>query len=140
RQVDLAERVARLLAADLRDEPSGLVVLHDAVVAIAVGDEDVALRIPTHIGRPTEDVLLRRGIRTGRCDDGAVDGRRPAADDHQYLALRAELGHEIGPFVDRPDVVVLVDADRVGELEAVVALPDLPEEGAVLVELEEARR
>src|SRR5262249_36789092 len=56
------------------------------------------------------------------------------------LALRAELGDHVGAFVDGPDVVVLVDADRVGEFEAVVALPDLSEEGAVLVELEQARR
>src|SRR6185436_12346945 len=39
----------------------------------------------------------------------------------------------------RPDVVVLVHANGMRELEAVIALPDLPDEGAVLVELEEAR-
>src|SRR6185436_15718813 len=73
-------------------------------------------------------------------DDGAVNGRRSSADHHQHFALRAELGDEIGALVDRPDVVLLVDADRVGELEAVVALANLSREGAVLVELEQACR
>src|SRR5262249_5816219 len=41
---------------------------------------------------------------------------------------------------DGPDVVVLVDADRMCEFEAVVALPDFPQEVAVLIELEETRR
>src|SRR5439155_12139943 len=140
RQVEFSKLVARLFAADLRDEAAVLVVLHDAVVAVAVRDEDVALWIPTHIRRTTENVFLRRGIRAGRCDDGPVNGWRPPPDHHQHLALRAELGDQIGTLIDSPDVVVLVDANRVGEFEAVVALPDLPEEGAVLVELEEARR
>ena len=89
--------------------------------------------------RAAEDVLLRRRIRTRR-DDGAIDGRRPAADHHQHLALRAELGDQVGAFVHRPDVVVLVDADRVREFEAVIALADFLDEGAVLVEFEQARR
>jgi hypothetical protein len=72
--------------------------------------------------------------------DGPVDGRRPAADHHQHLAFGAELGDEVGPFVDSPDVVVLVDADRVRELEAVVALADLFDEVAVPIELEQPRR
>ena len=90
--------------------------------------------------RAAEDVLLRRRVRAGGSDDGAVDGRRPAADHHQHLALRAELGDQVGAFVHRPDVVVLVDADRVGEFEAVIALADFLDEGAVLVEFEQARR
>ena len=89
--------------------------------------------------RAAEDVLLRRRVRTRR-DDGAIDGRRPAADHHQHLALRAELGDQVGAFVHRPDVVVLVDADRVREFEAVIALADFLDEGAVLVEFEQARR
>ena len=74
------------------------------------------------------------GTRPGR--------RRPAAaaDHHQHLALRAELGDQVGALVHRPDVVVLVDADRVREFEAVVALADFLDEGAVVVEFEQARR
>src|SRR5262245_52417358 len=34
----------------LPDEPAVLVVLHDAGIDVAVGDEDVALRIPRHVG------------------------------------------------------------------------------------------
>ncbi len=94
---------------------------------------------PTSVGRH-EDVLLRRRIRAGRCDDRPVNGRRPAADHHQHFALRAELGHQVRAFIDGPDVVFLVDADRVGELEPVVTLADLLREVAVLVELEQACR
>src|SRR5207237_4945540 len=133
RQVEFSKLVARLFTADLRDEAAVLVVLHDAVVAVAVRDEDVALWIPTHIRRTTESVFLRRWIRAGRCDDGPVNGWRPPPDHPQHLALRAELGDQIGTLIDSPDVVVLVDANRVGDFEAVVALPDLPEEGAVRV-------
>ena len=60
RQIELAQRLARLFAAGLRQEPAVLVIFHDPVVAVAVGDEDVALRIPAHVGRPAEFVLLRR--------------------------------------------------------------------------------
>src|SRR2546422_9849588 len=64
RQVEFAELLPCLLAADLRDEAAVLVVLHDAIVAVAIGDEDVALRIEADIARAAEDVLLRRRIRT----------------------------------------------------------------------------
>ena len=140
RQVEFAELLARLLAAGLRDEAAVLVVLHDAIVAVAVGDEDVALRIEADIARAAEDVLLRRRVRTRRRYDGAIDRRWPAADHHQHLAVRAELGDQVGAFVHRPDVVVFVDADRVREFEAVIALADFLDEGAVLVEFEQARR
>src|SRR5882672_7961982 len=140
RQVEFAELLPCLLAADLRDEAAVLVVLHDAIVAVAICDEDVALRIEADIARAAEDVLLRRRIRTRRRYHGAIDRRWPAADHHQHLALRAELGDEIRAFVHRPDVVVLVDADRVREFEAVIALADFLDELAGLVEFEQARR
>src|SRR5258706_5081500 len=43
-------------AADVSDESAALVVLHDARVHVAVGDEDVALRIPSDIGLAPEAV------------------------------------------------------------------------------------
>ena len=69
----------------------------------------------------------------------AVDGRRPAAEHHQHLALGAELGDHVGALVDRPDIVLRIDAHRMGELEAVIALADFLEEVAVLIELEQPR-
>src|SRR5882762_11223523 len=77
RQVEFAELLARLLAAGLRDEAAVLVVLHDPIVAVAIGDEDVALRIEADIARAAEDVLLSGGIGTRRYD-GAVDRWWPA--------------------------------------------------------------
>src|ERR1035438_4339194 len=38
------------------DESSVLVILHNPRVAIAIGDEDIAGCIPSHIGRPIEAV------------------------------------------------------------------------------------
>jgi outer membrane protein assembly factor BamB len=98
------------------------------------------LRVPADVRRPAQDVFLRGLVRAGRKNHGTIDGGRPAANHHQHLAFGAELGDEVGPFVDGPDVVVLVDADRVRELEAVVALADLLDEGAVAIELEQPRR
>src|SRR5438067_11404119 len=90
RQVEFAERLARLPAAGLRDEAAVPVVLHDAVVAVSIGDEEVALRIETDIARAREDVLLRRRIRTSRGDHGAITRRRPQAGSHQPHPTRAE--------------------------------------------------
>ena len=120
------------------DEPAVLVVLHDARVDVAVGDEDVALRVPGHVGRPAEQVLLRRRRRQ-RAVEGALDRLGPPAEHHHDAALGVELDDHVRPLVHDPDVVVLVDADRVRELEAVEALADLADEVAVLVELEQAR-
>ena len=139
RQIELAGLFAGLLAADLREEPAVLVELHHAVVAVAVGHEDIALRVPSHVRRTAEDVLLRRRVRAGGRRDGAVNGRRPAAQHHQELALGAELRDGVRALVDRPDVVLRVDADRVRELKAVIALADFLDEVAVLVELPQPR-
>ena len=139
RKRELAGLLAGLLAAHLGDEAAILVELHHAVVAIAVGDENVALRIPAHIGWTAEDILFGRRIRTGRRRHHSEDGGRPAPDHHQDLPVGAELGDHVGPLVHRPDIVLRIDADGMGELEAVIALADLLEEIAVLVELEQAR-
>ena len=45
------------------DEPAGLVELRDALIADAVGSEDVALRIPRDVRRTVEDVLRRADTR-----------------------------------------------------------------------------
>ena len=61
------------------------------------------------------------------------------ADHHQHPALGVELDEHVGAFVDRPDVVLGVDAHRVGEREAVVVAADLADEGALRRVLEEPR-
>src|SRR6266436_163308 len=63
-QEEFAERLAVFFAAGFRQEPSLRAVFHDAVVAVAVGDENIALRVPTHIGRTAEDVFLVGRVRT----------------------------------------------------------------------------
>src|SRR5258706_14198731 len=77
-QVELAKALTGLFAAGLRQETAIGVIFHDAVVAVAVGHEDVALRIPTHIGRTAADVFLRRRIRAGAGGDRDAHGWRPA--------------------------------------------------------------
>ena len=61
------------------------------------------------------------------------------ADRHQHLALGAELDEHVGAFVDRPDVVLRVDAHRVREREAVVVAADLAHERALRRVLEQPR-
>ena len=68
-----------------------------------------------------------------------VDRILAAADRHQHLALGAELDEHVGAFVDRPDVVLRVHADRVRERKAVVVAADLADEGALRRVLEEPR-
>ena len=60
-------------------------------------------------------------------------------DGHQHLALGTELDEHVGAFVDRPDVVLRVDAHRVREGEAVVVAADLAHEVALRRVLEQPR-
>src|SRR5580692_3443661 len=57
REVQLT--LARTFGADGGDEYAVLAVLDDAGVAVAVGYEDVPGGVPSHVGRPVEEVLLR---------------------------------------------------------------------------------
>ena len=93
---------------------------------------------PTSVGRQ-KMYFCAGGFGPVRRRDGAVDGRRPAAEHHQELALRTELRDGVRAFVDRPDVVLRIDAHGVRELEAVIALADFLDEVAVLVELPQPR-
>src|SRR5207248_10549229 len=65
RQVELTGFFAGLLATHLSEELSVLIKLHNAVVAVSIGYENVALRIPTHVRRPAKNVFLRRRIWAG---------------------------------------------------------------------------
>src|SRR4029453_12766118 len=79
RQIELSRLVAGLFTADLGDEAAVLVVLHDAVVAVAVRNEDVALRIEADVGGAAQDVLLRGRVRTGGGNNKAGDERGAGA-------------------------------------------------------------
>src|SRR5262245_61786800 len=69
---------------------------------------------------------------------GLIVGRLlPAAEDPDDLTRRVEPDDHVRPLVDGPDVVVLVDTDRVGERPAVEALADLADELALRAELEQ---
>src|SRR5262249_23107500 len=139
RQIELARLPARPFAARLSEESAVLVELHDAIVAIPIRDEDVALRVPTHIRRPAENVFLRWRVRARTGRDSAFNRRRPAAEHHQNFSFRAELRHNVRAFVNRPDIVLRIHANGMRELETVIALSDFLQEYAVLVELPQTR-
>ena len=120
--------------------------LRDARVVVAVGDVDVALRVPGHVGRTVE----RAGV-AGRVAHFVllaaievlleiVDRFGLAAEHHRHVPLRVELDDHVRAFVGHPDVVVLVDADGVRERRGVVVRPPLLDELQVRIELEQLRR
>src|ERR1051326_6784781 len=57
RQIELSGLATGLLAAGLCEKSSVLVVLHNTIVAVAVGYKDVALRIPADICWPAQNVF-----------------------------------------------------------------------------------
>ena len=91
------------------------------------------------VGRAREQVPLGRRRVALRRLDRAFDRLGTAAQHHHDPSFGVELDDHVRPLVDHPDVVVLVDAHLVRELEAVDALAPLLDEGAVRVELEETR-
>ena len=117
------------------DEAAVLVVLDDARVAVAVGDEDVPCGVPGDVGG-----TARRCTARARCGGGTpstASGRRPSTIRTRPSGLN--LMTMFDAFVHGPDVVLRVDAHRVREREAVEALADLAQVVALGVELEEAR-
>ena len=67
-----------------------------------------------------------------------VERIRTLAEHHQQPSIGAEFLDHVGAFIDGPDVVVLVDADRVREREAVAANTEFLDERAGLIELEQS--
>src|SRR5262245_61326779 len=138
RQVQLAASAAA--RPSLLDESSVLVELHDARVAISIGHEDIPRRIKAHVSGPAEDVWLwRRFGCSWSVGREPLDRLGPPADHHRHAAVRRELDHHVRTFIDRPDVVLAIDSDRMREFEPVQALADLAYEGPVLIELEQSR-
>jgi len=126
---------------DRLDEPPVLVELHDARVAVAVGHEDVPLRVPANIGLPMERIRpVCPGVLTAaRCLRELVERVGPLPEHHEQLAVWTEFLDDVGAFIDGPDVVVLVHAHGMRECEAVAADAELLDERAGLVEFEQAR-
>jgi hypothetical protein len=65
-----------------------------------------------------------------------LDGERSSTEHHQHFALGAELGDHVRAFVDGPDIVVFIDAHRMGEFKAEKSATDFLDEFAGLVEFE----
>ena len=129
--------------ADGLDPAAVLAELHDARVVVAIGDEDVVLGVPRQVRLPVERADTRRRDALGVLFTALevfleiVDRFRLAAEDHLHHRIRVELDDHVRPFVHHPDVVVLVDAHRVGKRRRVVARPPQLDELQVFVELEQ---
>ena len=123
------------------DEAAVLVELHDPRVAVAIGHEDVALRIEADVGLSMERVWPVGAwvLAAPRRQRQLIEWIGALAKDHQELAVGAELLNDVGALVDGPDVVVLVDAHGVSEGEAVTSRAEFLDERASLVELEQPR-
>ncbi len=139
RRAELQRAVAA--RADRLDEAAVLVELDDARVAVAVGHEDVALRIEADIGLPMKGVRpVGAGVlAAARRQRQLIERIGTLAEHHQQLSVGTELLDDVGALVDGPDVVVLVDAHGVREREAVTAGAEFLDERAGLIELEQAR-
>ena len=136
RRVQLV-RSGTAFACILRNESAVLVVFHDAGVDVAVGDEDVSLRVPRHVGRPSEFIFLIEPRTFRRVCLGCTRHRlRPPAEHHDDTSLRVELDHHVRPLIDDPDVVLRIDAHLVRELEAIDTDSPFLHKVPVRVELE----
>src|SRR3954468_5638746 len=141
---------AALLAPALH-ELAVFVEFGDARIALAVGDENIALGVPSDIGRTVEYVLRPPGAGCAGCPAapfptagrsrtrGNVDRLGLSAEQHCQTPLRVELHDHVAHLIDDPDIVLRVDAHLIGEHEAVSVLADLTDEAAVAVELIELR-
>src|SRR5262249_10524584 len=131
---------------------------HAIVRADAVGDIDVARSIPGDVARPAEARARRSGAgrvastTTSTATAGGTtaaatasftsadrDRFRLAAEHERDAPFRIELHQLTRRGVDRPDVVVRIDAQANCRVEAVDVLSELAHELAGLIELEEPR-
>src|SRR4030095_6060811 len=138
-QIELARCGA--LGAPLLHPIPIFVVFSDARIDVAVADIDVAFGIPRDVGRLSEKPVYCGERRLDMFPGFGVFVSRflSAAEDPDDSAGRVEFDDHVRALVDRPNVVVLVDAHRMGERPAVKTLADLAHENAVLIELEQLR-
>ena len=92
---------------------------------------------PTSVGRQNSYFCAGDSVAAEAARQHAQDGERSSAEHHQHFAFGAELGDHVRAFVDGPDVVVLIDAHRMGEFEAEKSAADFLDEFAGLVEFEQ---
>ena len=115
-----------------------LVHLADARIHVAVADVDVAVGVPADVGRPLEVAVDMP--RLARVDVlVVVEALGAPAEVHRDVAGGVELGDRVGPLVDDPQVVVVVEPHRVPVPQPVDASADLAHEVALVVELEQVR-
>src|SRR5262249_51510085 len=139
-QIELARGGA--FGAPLLNPIAILVVFRDARIDVAVAYIDVAFGIPRHVGRLTEKPVYCGERRLDMFPGFGVFVSRflSAAKAPDDSAGRVDFDDHVRAFVDRPDVVVLVDAHRMGESPAVKTLADFAHENPFLIELEQLRR
>src|SRR4029077_4604287 len=120
---------------------SVLVIFRDARVDVSVGDVDVAVRIPGHVGGLAEESVDggKRRIWVAPRFSLLFGSLGPAAEYPNYAACLIEFDDHVGTFVDGPDVVVLVDAHAVSFGPGVEAFADFTDVRAIGAELEELR-
>src|SRR5262249_29477886 len=134
------------------DEHAFVVELRDARIANAVSYENISSGIPSDIGGPVEDVLLRAlawqsAAAASAATFGAASTTRRghgnrfglAAEHHHDATGRIKLVHRIRHLIDNPDVVLRIDADLLGKQHAVAVLSHLSNELSGPIELEQPR-
>jgi hypothetical protein len=87
----------------------------------------------------TAAAFTATGCRAGVGPERNVDGFGLASEQHDLTALRIELDDHVGHLIDDPDIVLRVDADLIGEHEAIHVMAEFFDETAIAVELEELR-
>ncbi len=141
RRVQLAQRRSAPRLADRRDVVAVLGELRDAGVDVAVADVDVALGVPRDVGRLAELTRHGRPRRIHSLPRLGFVRRLFLPSEHQrHAPFRIEADDHVRALVDRPEVVVLVEADRVRVRPGVEALADFANEFAGLVEEQHLRR
>ena len=84
--------------------------------------------------------MRQRLLRIALVGFGFKIGRlRLPPEHHHHAALRVEFDDHVGALVGGPDVVVLIDAHRMGERPGIEILADLADELAVGTELQDLR-
>ena len=97
------------------------------------------LGIEGHIGDLTEQAVDSRQRRIGMLErmSELIRRFRLAAQHHHRAPCGGELDHHVGAFVGDPDIVLRINADRVGIAPGVQVLADLADVVAVRSELEQ---
>src|SRR5262249_13023259 len=139
RRVELA-RVIAAVAPGL-DPVTVPVSFRDAGIDVTITDEDIAGWVEGHIRWLPEPSVLggqwRR--RMFQWTSGFVRRFLLAPEHHGHTTFRIEPDDHIRPFVDRPDVVLFIDAYCVSKRPSIEILADLTNELAIRSEFLQLR-